>query len=308
MGKRYTQLSLEDRCTIAGLHAAGRSIRQIAADLHRPPSTVAREIKRNKGRKVGYQPAFAEEQARARRWKGSRPERNAGLRQAVLVRLAQGWSPEQVAGRLAREGALARVSHESIYRFIYTQIARTKDYSWRLYLPRAKSKRGLRGRKGGSAASFMQKRVGIDQRPPEVLTRETCGHWEADLVMFAKYGQAILTLHERRSRILFASRPDNKRADLIAAKIAALLSVVPEELRCTLTFDNGTEFARHYRLHELGCKTYFCDPHAPWQKGGIENAIGRLRRTLPRKTDLATLSQERFVELLGAYNAAKEVP
>jgi IS30 family transposase len=303
MGKRYTQLSLEDRCKIAGLHAEGRSIRQIAADLHRPPSTVAREIKRNKGRKIGYQPAFAEEQARARRWKGSRLERNAELRETVLARLARGWSPEQVAGRLAREEAQERISHESIYRFIYAQIARTKDYSWRLYLPRAKSKRGFRGRRGGSPASFMEKRVSIHERPPGVLTRATCGHWEADLVMFAKYGQAILTLHERRSRILLATRPDNKTADLIAEKIAALLRVVPEQLRCTLTFDNGTEFARHYRLHALGCQTYFCDPHAPWQKGGIENAIGRLRRTLPRKTDLATLSQKRFVEFLGAYNA-----
>lgn len=301
MGKRYTQLSLEDRCKIASLHGEGRSIRQIAADLHRPPSTIAREIKRNKGRKAGYQPAFAEEQARARRWKGSRLERNAELRDTVL--LAAGWSPEQVAGRLAREGAPARISHESIYRFIYTQITRTKDYAWRLYLPRAKSKRGCRRRRGGSPASFIEKRIGIDQRPSEVLTRATCGHWEADLVMFAKYGQAILTLHERRSRILLAARPDNKTADLIAAKIAALIKVVPEELRRTLTFDNGTEFARHYRLHDLGCKTYFCDPHAPWQKGGIENAIGRLRRTLPRKTDLATRSQKRFVELLGAYNA-----
>lgn len=303
MGTRYTQLSLEDRCQIAGLHTQGRSIRQIAADLHRPPSTIAREIKRNKGRKVGYQPAFAEEQARARRWKGSRLERNADLRKTVLARLAQGWSPEQVSGRLARENAGERISHESIYRFIYTQIARTKDYSWRLYLPRAKSKRGLRGRRGGSPASFIEKRVSIDQRPPEARTRQAYGHWEADLVMFAKYGQAILTLHERRSRILLAARPDNKTADLIAETIADLLRIVPEQLRRTLTFDNGTEFARHYRLHELGCQTYFCDPHAPWQKGGIENAIGRLRRTLPRKTDLATLSQQRFAELLAAYNA-----
>src|SRR5262249_11546980 len=151
-------------------------------------------------------------------------------------------------------------------------------------------KRGLRGRRGGSPARFMEKRVGIDQRPAEALSRAVCGHWEADLVMFARYGQAILTLHDRRTRILLATRPANKTADLIAEKIAGLMQAVPERLRRTLTFDNGTEFARHHRLHQLGCQTYFCDPHAPWQKGGIENAIGRLRRTLPRKTDLATLS------------------
>jgi IS30 family transposase len=140
-------------------------------------------------------------------------------------------------------------------------------------------------------------------RQPEAADRHVPGHWEADLVMFAKYGQALLTLHERTSRILLASRPKNKTADLIADIMRALLSPLPEPMRRSITFDNGTEFARHFHLHELGFDTFFCDPHAPWQKGGIENAIGRLRRTLPRKTDLATLSTERFATLLRAYNA-----
>src|SRR6185437_15256571 len=100
--------------------------------------------------------------------------------------------------------AKERVSHETIYRFIYHQIRRTKDFSWRLYLPRAKSKRGIRGARGGSPASFIQHRVSIDLRQPEANAREVPGHWEADLVMFAKYGQALLTLHERTSRILLA--------------------------------------------------------------------------------------------------------
>ena len=303
MGARYAQLSLEDRCQIARLHADGRSIRQIATDLDRAPSTVAREIKRNKGRKVGYQPAYAHEQTRARRWKGSRLERCPELGQAVLARLAQGWSPEQIAGRLAREQAALRVSHETIYRFIYAQIRRTNDTKWRLYLPRAKTRRGRRGGRGGSPASFIQERASLHDRTPEARDRQIPGHWEADLVLFAKYGQAILTLHERCSRIILAARPPNRTADLIAEVMHDILEPLPEELRRTLTFDNGTEFARHYRLHALGLKTYFCDPHAPWQKGGIENAIGRLRRTLPRKTDLATLSDKRFAELLRAYNA-----
>src|SRR3990167_1830364 len=136
MGTKYAQLSLEDRCQIARLHAEGCSIRQIAANLDRAPSTVAREVKRNSGRKVGYKPAYANEQAAARRWKGSKLERKPELRQTVLARLAQGWSPEQVAGRLALENGATRVSHETIYRFIYAQIRRTNDSKWRLYLPR----------------------------------------------------------------------------------------------------------------------------------------------------------------------------
>ena len=302
MGTKYAQLSLEDRCQIARLHSEGRSIRKIAADLDRAPSTVAREVKRNSGRKVGYKPAYANEQAAARRWKGSKLARKPELREAVFSRLARGWSPEQVAGRLALDNGAPCVSHETIYRFIYAEIARTKNYGWRLYLPRAKSKRGFRGRKGGSPASFIQGRVSFTNRTAEADDRSVPGHWEADLVMFAKYGQAILTLHERCSRILLAARPDNKTADLIADHLERILDPLPEQMRRTITFDNGTEFARHHRLHTLGLETFFCDPHAPWQKGGIENAIGRLRRTLPRKTDLATITDRRFNTLLRAYN------
>ena len=302
MGTRYLQLSLEDRCRIAGLQAQGHSIRQIAADLDRAPSTIAREIRRNTGRRVGYKPAYADEQTRARRWKGSKLERNPNLGQAVLDRLGQGWSPEQIAGRLARQQASPSVSHETIYRFIYAQIARTKDYSWRRYLPRAKSKRGWRGMRGGSPVSFIEGRIPLSQRPAEASDRQTPGHWEADLMMFAKYGQAILTVHERSSRILLAARPHNKTANLIADLIEQLLRPIPSQLRRTISFDNGTEFARHTRLHSLDLQTFFCDPYAPWQKGGIENAIGRMRRTLPRKADLAKLSDRQFNAILKAYN------
>ena len=121
-------------------------------------------------------------------------------------------------------------------------------------------------------------------------------------MLFAKYGQAVLTVHERQSRLLLASRPPNKAADRVAAHLRALLKDLPARLRQTITFDNGTEFARHRLLHRLAIKTFFCDPYAPWQKGGIENAIGRMRRFIPRKTDLATLSDQRFHALLRAYN------
>ena len=298
MGTRYQQLCLEDRCTIARLHAEGRSIRQIAAALDRAPSTISRELKRNFARLTGYGPAYAEALAKARRWKGSRLDRLPWLRSTVLGGLACGWSPEQVAGRLAIEYGAPVISHESIYRFIYAQLARTNDYRWRHYLPRAKAKRGWRGR----SASFIQNRVPIALRPAEAADRTRPGHWEADLMMFAKYGQAILTLHDRRSRILLATRPPSKAADPIAQILLALLAPLPASLRKTMTFDNGTEFARHSQLSRLAVQTFFCDPHAPWQKGGIENAIGRMRRFLPRKTDLATLSDHHFDALLRTYN------
>jgi len=302
MGRRYKQLSLEDRCEIARLQAAGSSVRQIAAALDRPPSTISRELRRNSGREVGYRPSYAQQQTRARRWMGSRLERDGVLRRIVLQGLARGWSPEQVAGWLSRKAGRTVLSYESIYRFIYAQIARTKDYRWRRYLPRGKSKRGFRSRRGSSSTHFIEGRIPLAERPSAAADRKIPGHWEADLMMFSKHGQAVLTVHERKSRILLATRPPNKASDPIARRLVHLFASLPPSLRQTVTFDNGTEFTRHQNLHRLGIGTYFCDPYAPWQKGGIENAIGRMRRFLPRKTDLAVLPQRRFKALIAAYN------
>jgi IS30 family transposase len=302
MGIRYSQLTIEERCEIARLQASGSSLRQIAASLGRSASTIARELKRNGGTQGRYQPRYAEEQSRARRWSGSKLDRNARLRDTVLERLTRTWSPETVAASLNREAGRTVISYETIYRFIYAQIRRTNDYSWRRYLPRAKSKRGRRGTGGGSPASFMALRCPVSARPEEAADRQTPGHWEADLMLFAKYGQAVLFLHERHSRLLIAVRPGCKEAEVIAGKIKELLAPLPVAWRQTVTFDNGTEFAFHYELHEIDTETYFCDPYAPWQKGGIENAIGRMRRLLPRRTDLATLSDDHFTRLIQVYN------
>lgn len=302
MGQYYRQLSLDERCEIARLSAAGVSIRQIAAALDRAPSSVARELKRNGGKEVGYKPGYAQEQARARRWSGGKLDRDGQLRQLVLGRLSAGWSPEQIAGRERLQGG-ASVGAETIYRFIYAQIARHNDFSWRHYLPRAKARRGRRGRKGGSPALHMAQRVPISHRPAQVLERTSPGHWEADLMAFSRYNQNLLLLHERMSRLVIATRLPSKHAVPVSAAIIAVLGPLPQPLRQTVTFDNGTEFARHFALRAIGTSTYFCDPHAPWQKGGIENAIGRIRRSLPRKTDLANLEDLRLIELIASYNA-----
>jgi IS30 family transposase len=301
MGERYGHLSFDERATIARLSSEGRSIHQIASALDRSASTISRELKRNTGRQVGYQPGYAQEQAKARRWKGSRLDRDAGLRDRVLGQLMAGWSPEQVAGRSRLEGARP-IGTETIYRFVHAQIIRHKDYSWRHLLPRGKYKRGLRLGKGGSPALHMHGRIGIEQRPDEVRDRSVPGHWEADLMAFSRYRQNILMLHDRMSRILVGSRLTSKQSVPVAHAIRAALEPLPGPMRKTLTFDNGTEFAAHGQLHPAGIATYFCAPHAPWQKGGIENAIGRMRRFLPRKTDLATLEDTLFTAAILRYN------
>ena len=303
MGKRYEHLTLEERCTIARLHEDGQSLRKIAAALDRPPSTISRELKRNRGIQVGYKPSYAQDPARARRWTGSRLERDQDLRDVVLDRLGRGWSPEQVAGWLDRQKGQPTISHESIYRFIYAQIRRTNDGAWRLYLPRAKYKRGWRARSGGSPASFIEGRISIDQRPKAAQSRRAPGHWEADLMLFSTPGQVIIVAHERTSRLTILARQPSKAARPAARQLRAWLAPLPGKLRRTITFDNGTEFAQHHELkHELAIQTFFCDPHSPWQKGGIENAIGRMRRALPRKTNLANISTADIMACVRTYN------
>ena len=239
MGQEYEQLSLEQRCTIAWHRQAGKTIRQIAAAMDRAPSTIARELKRNSGTQVGYQPAYADKQAKSRRWRGSRLLRKPQLQQEVLKALGQGWSPAQVCGRLKKENWGQLLSYESIYRFIDAQIRRTNDFSWRHYLPRGKSKRGWRGHKGGSPVDHIQDRVAIDRRPAYIHKRRQPGHWEADLMLFAKYGQAVLVTHERRSRLLIVTRQPSKAAEPVAKNLAALFGSLPKFLRRTITFDNG---------------------------------------------------------------------
>ena len=298
----YTQLSINDRHRIADLHAQGASLRQIAAALDRASSTVARELTRNRLPAGTYDAAYAQDVAWSRRWRGARLERDPALRERVLMGFRLGWSPQQIAERLARDDGHRVISHESLYRFVYAEIARTKDYSWRRCLPRAKAKRGFRGRRGGSPATHIAHRVPLSQRPPAAADRATFGHWEGDLMHFGNHGPALLALSERHSRLVLLARLPGKHADVTADTIARLLAPLPPEWRQTITFDNGTEFARHYRLYPLGIQTFFCDTRSPWQKGGVENAISRLRRPFPRKTRLADLSEAAFTQAIQLYN------
>jgi transposase, IS30 family len=304
MEGHYGQLSLEERCTIARLHEAGQSCRQIAAALDRSASTISREMKRNRGAQVGYQPAYAADQAWARRWRGSRLERLGELRERVLERLAQGHSPEQVAGRLRLEQGHPVLSAESIYRFLYAQIRRSGDIDWRNYLPRRKYKRGYRRPgKDTSPIRLIPQRVPLSERPLEVLERTVGGHWEADLMLFSRPGDVVLVAQERASRLLIASHHHSKAATPIVEQLERNFAVLPGPLRQSVTFDNGAEFSHHHRLHDsLHMQTFFCDAHAPWQKGGIENAIGRLRRALPRKVHPSLLTQQQIDSITCRYN------
>lgn len=307
MGRRYEQLSLRERVRIEIWRGEGRSLRWIGVQLGRAAGTISRELRRNAQPTKQWRGSYDGERAqrlalRRRRWDARyKLVRQPELRDLVRDGLAMGRSPEQIAGRLALEHGRTIISHESIYRFVYHRSAQ-KDY-WHRLLPRAKNRRGRLGKRGGSSASRMSRRRPITDRPAEADDRAVPGHWEADLMAFSKYGQYVLVTHERTSRLLSVERLPDKSAQSVRSRLSPRLARLPKTLRRSLTFDNGTEFALHYKLTcKLSLGTFFCDPHAPWQKGGIENAIGRMRKTLPRKSDLATIDQQQLDSLVTAYN------
>ena len=256
---------------------------EIACRLGRHRATIHREIRRNRC-VGGYRPDSADRRAWARKLRGSRIGRSTHLRVYVEDRLAMGWSPEQIARRMEREGSEHALSAESIYRHVYGPAGR------RAGLPRLlaqrKSKRGRR-RRNGRREPAIPNRMPIHQRPTKAHLRSQFGHWEGDLMHFRRQRDILLTLQERKTRLMLGRRLCGKDADGTAAAVSNELAGLPAKARRTITYDNGGEFAHHEDVTEhIGLRAYFCDPHSPWQRGGIENANGRLRRDLPRKTSL----------------------
>jgi IS30 family transposase len=307
MGTRYKQLSAEERVTIYHWHANGKSARFIGEALGRQPSTITRELKRNSQKTKqwagGYEAVRANALAqRRRRWDGRfKLARQPDLRAFVRQGLAMGLSPEQIAGGLARAKGSTVISHESIYRYAY-HCSDQKDY-WHKLLPQKKHRRGRVGKRGGSPVQHIKHRISLDQRPAFIAKRKQKGHWETDMLLFSRYGQSVLVAQERASRFILLAKPKNRHAPRIQQRLAAWFKTMPHELRRTLTLDNGTEFAHHYKLNnDLTMRTFFCDPHSPWQKGGIENMNRRLRRDLPRKTDLAELSHHALQAIATRHN------
>jgi IS30 family transposase len=208
--------------------------------------------------------------------------RQPDLRDSVGKSLAMGHSPEQIAGRLARE-------HGHVIISMSQSIVISSSYSLEGLLtpPVAPTQAQARPPPAPRRQSRQLHQTTAPKRPAEVEDREVPGHWEADFMLFARYGQGLLVLHERQTRFNMVQQPVDRKAVLTALTIARQLGKLPQAMRKTISFDNGTEFAEHHRLHKtLGVETFFCDPHSPWQKGGVEHSIGRLRRSLPRKTDL----------------------
>src|SRR3954469_2066988 len=274
LARTYRQLDLDQRRTLFRLVEARTPTGEIAARLGRHPSTIHRELGRNRFRDgdrgfCGYFPLNAQDLARRRRQRRRKLAADPALREHVVERLEAGWSPQQIAGRLKQEQADGgpTVRHETIYRHVHGPEGR-EDGLYR-HLPKARRRRGRRYGRRPRNASIPRERW-IENRPAEVGDRQTFGHWEADLLIFRKeVGKADVTsLVERKSRFTFLLPNEDKRSAAVIAGVAEALRGLPEDARRTVTFDRGTEFAAYAALdRELGMAGYFCDPHRSYGCG-----------------------------------------
>jgi IS30 family transposase len=281
VSSRY--LSEDERIYIADRLLVRASLRSIARDLGRSPATISREVARNRPDSRRYHPFRAQKMAQKRRPR-PRLAKLAGddeLRHYVVECLSKRWSPQQVCRALKERfpGEKHRhLAHETVYRALYHLSIRPVPAGSARLLRSGKFSRRPRSRTKVKPRHYIADALKIGDRPTHIATREEAGHWEGDLIMGKGNKSAIVTLVERSSRLLvaFALRPgtrsDNMRDQLIEA-----LGVMPVTLRRTLTWDRGSEMAKHAEVTAaLGTLVYFCDPASPWQRASNENANGLL--------------------------------
>jgi len=289
-------LSFSEREEIAVGRAGGESVRSIARRLGRSPATVSRELRRNADRRGEYRATTAHAQAweRASRPKPAKLVVNGRLRAVVQRDLERKYSPEQIAGRLRRafpDEPEMWVSTETIYQSLYvtSRGALRRELTKCLRTGRSLRKPGPRA----VARNRARDMINIAQRPQEADDRAVPGHWEGDLLIGKSNKTAIATLVERSTGYaLLVALPDGYKPEQVAPALAAKITTLPDSLRRTLTWDQGPEMRDWKQIRvDAGIEIFFCDPHAPWQRGTNENTNGLLRQYFPKGTDFSTITQ-----------------
>ena len=292
-------LTLAEREEISRAVVTGQSIRSVAVQLGRAPSTISRELKRN-----GSQECYRASQAEASAWdRGRRPKTgkltaNRALARIVAGKLQLQWSPEQVAGWLKRtypDDTSRQVSHETIYRSLFIQARGALKKELVEHLRRSRVMRRSRHHtQKTDHHGRITDTVSISERPASVEDRALPGHWEGDLLFGSKNSQ-IATLVERNTRYAMLVKVSGKDTATVINALIKNARKLPEELYKSLTWDRGKEMADHKRFTlATDIQVYFCDPQNPWQRGTNENTNGLLRQYLPKGTDLSGYSQAKL--------------
>ena len=289
-------LSLVEREEISRSVVAGHSIRAIASQLGRAPSTISREIQRNGGQEC-YRASQADQAAwdRTQRPKTCKLVQNRKLAGIVASKLQSFWSPEQIAGWLKRtypNDETHQVSHETIYRSLFIQARGALKKELLQHLRRTRViRRSRHHTQKTDNHGRITDTVSISERPATVEDRAVPGHWEGDL-LFGNSNSQIATLVERHTRYVMLVKVTGKDTQTVINALIKQSRKLPQELYKTLTWDRGSEMAAHKRFTlATDIKVYFCDPYSPWQRGSNENTNGLLRQYFPKGTDISNYSQ-----------------
>lgn len=300
-------LSLSEREEISRGLVAGRSLRAIAAQLGRAPSTISREVGRGGGRDR-YRGTVSDQAAwdRALRPKPCKLACHPGLRRTVSRKLRRSWSPEQIAGWLKRgfpDEEQQRVSHETIYKSLFIQ---ARGVLKKELLEHLRAKRTIRRSRHASlkrdGLGQIKDAISISERPASVEDRAVPGHWEGDLISGARNSH-IVTLVERQSRYVILAKVANKETASVVTALIKQARKLPRELYQSLTWDRGKELADHKRFSlATEVDVYFCDPQSPWQRATNENTNRLLRQYLPKGTDLSLHTQAKLSAIARQLN------
>lgn len=297
----HAQITLEERYAIMALRKQRYSIRAIAREIGRSPSTISRELSRNRRPSGRYDPGVAHSYSVARR-RRSRRNTHFSADEWVLVEhlVSLDWSPEQVSGWLRLHGILS-ISHETIYLRVWHDKQRGGEL-WR-HLRQATKKRRKRYRSYDSRGRLAGKRH-ISERPPEVEGRQTTGHWEIDSIMGDDHGRhSALTIVERKTGYLQMGKLVRHCAADASERTIELIGRRPERFK-TITADNGTEFHGYKLIEEAtGVPFYFATPHHSWERGTNENTNGLIRQYLPKRTSMAHVTQMDLDAIAARLNA-----
>ena len=313
-GCAYRRLSAQERETIGLMLAADESISDIARAMGRDKSTISREQQRHANRDGTYRPLTAQKRAEqtartahARTRKLSRPGQ---LRDYVEQGLQQRWSPQEIAYRLPQDhpdDPLMRVSAETIYQSLFVQARGSLKRELTTCLRTQRRRRQPRAHQRANAESGRGRLVGtisISERPAEAEDRAVPGHWEGDLIVGANNGSAIGTLVERTTRfVMLIHLPGRRTAEEFHQALTPTITALPQELRRSLTWDNGKEMGMHAQIAiDANIAIYFADPHSPWQRGSNENTNGLLRQYFPKGTSLRRYTPEDLARVARELN------
>jgi IS30 family transposase len=300
MSRKYQHLSQTEREQIAQMYWEGESFGRIAETLSRNKSTISRELKRNSAPEYKrYTPCRAQSRSCERKSQANTHQRlkNKQIQQYVREKLAIGWSPELIAGRIGIDHPEYSISHEAIYQYIYHPQTHDRVEMVK-YLRRAHKKRRAKGIGRKERKTKIPNRISIEARPKSIERRDQYGHWEGDSLISRKSKAALNSLTERKSRLLLLTKLDRKGSAETNQAIIRRLKNLSANGRRTLTLDNGTENAKHEKLTaKLGIKCYFAHPYSAWERGTNEHINGLIRWYLPKGTDFSKIDKEQIHQI-----------